>query len=250
MAKEATTAAVAATQQNGNGVTTYIANGEEVKLSKEIVRSYLTKGNDKVSDTDIVQFMAVCKYQQLNPFLNEAHLVKFAGSPAQIITSKEAYFKRAEADENYDGYQAGIITVDKNGVIVEREGSFCPKDETLVGGWAFVYRKDRKYPAVARVNLDEYDKKKSTWLSMPKTMIAKIAKVQALREAFPTKLGALYVSEEVQEREVEDVPFEEVKEKTANSVQFPVQDQEPKPEPKPAPSVEPTAEKEKEEVPF
>ena len=244
-----TTAAVAATQKDGNGVS-YIANGEEIKLSKQIVRNYLTKGNDKVSDTDIVQFMAVCKYQQLNPFLNEAYLVKFAGSPAQIITSKEAYFKRAEADENYDGYQAGIITVDKNGVIVEREGSFCPKDETLVGGWAFVYRKDRKYPAVARVNLDEYDKKKSTWLSMPKTMIAKIAKVQAFREAFPTKLGALYVSEEVQEREVEDVPFEEVKEKTANSVQFPVQDQEPKPESKPAPSVEPTAEKEKEEVPF
>lgn len=250
MAKEATAAAVAATQQNGNGVTTYIANGEEVKLSKEIVRSYLTKGNDKVSDTDIVQFMAVCKYQQLNPFLNEAYLVKFAGSPAQIITSKEAYFKRAEADENYDGYQAGIIVTDKDGNMVEREGNFCLDTEKLVGGWAVVYRKDRKFPAVSRVNLEEYYKDTKTWKSMPKTMIAKIAKVQALREAFPTKLGALYVSEEVQEREVEDVPFEEVKEKTANSVQFPVQDQEPKPEPKPAPSVEPTAEKEKEEVPF
>lgn len=250
MAKEATTAAVAATQQNGNGVTTYIANGEEVKLSKEIVKNYLTKGNDKVSDTDIVQFMAVCKYQQLNPFLNEAYLVKFAGSPAQIITSKEAYFKRAEADENYDGYQAGIIVTDKDGNMVEREGNFCLDTEKLVGGWAVVYRKDRKFPAVSRVNLEEYYKDTKTWKSMPKTMIAKIAKVQALREAFPTKLGALYVSEEVQEREVEDVPFEEVKEKTANSVQFPVQDQEPKPEPKPAPSVEPTAEKEKEEVPF
>lgn len=250
MAKEATTAAVAATQQNGNGVTSYIANGEEVKLSKEIVKNYLTKGNDKVSDTDIVQFMAVCKYQQLNPFLNEAYLVKFAGSPAQIITSKEAYFKRAEADENYDGYQAGIIVTDKDGNMVEREGNFCLDTEKLVGGWAVVYRKDRKFPAVSRVNLEEYYKDTKTWKSMPKTMIAKIAKVQALREAFPTKLGALYVSEEVQEREVEDVPFEEVKEKTANSVQFPVQDQEPKPEPKPAPSVEPTAEKEKEEVPF
>lgn len=219
-------------------VTTYVANGEEVKLSKKIVRDYLTKGNDKVSDADIVQFIAVCKYQQLNPFLNEAYLVKFAGSPAQMITSKEAYFKRAEADENYDGYQAGIIVVDKNGVVVEREGNFCLKDETLVGGWAIVYRKDRKYPAIARVNLEEYDKKTATWKSMPKTMIAKIAKVQALREAFPTKLGALYVQEEVETREVEDAQFEEVKAETANSVQLPVpEDEQRKPAQQKAPEV-------------
>ena len=33
---------------------------------------------------------------------------------------------------------------------------------------------------------------------MPGTMISKVAKVQALREAFPAQLGAMYTQEEVE----------------------------------------------------
>ncbi|WP_284142997.1 recombinase RecT [Caloranaerobacter azorensis] len=68
----------------------------------------------------------------------------------------------------------------------------------LLGAWAEVYRKDRKYPYIAKVSFDEYNKGQSTWKSMPKTMIRKVAIVQALREAFPVDLGALYVEEEAQ----------------------------------------------------
>lgn len=187
-------------------------NGEEVKLTGSIVKNYLTRGNDKVSDQEVVMFINLCKYQKLNPFLNEAYLVKFKGAPAQIITSKEAYMKKAERNPNFDGMKAGII-VERDKEILELEGSFCLKTDTLLGGWAEVYKKDKGFPYKAKINLEEYDKGQSTWNKMPKTMIRKTAIVQALREAFPEDLGALYVEEEQIQPSVQVEVKEEIKEK-------------------------------------
>ena len=169
--------------------------GQDVKLSYQIVKDFLTKGTGKCSDQDLTQFISICKYNQLNTFLNEAYLVKFGTDPAQMIVSKEALMKRADACENYDGIQAGVIVIRRK-EMVELEGCFYMPDDTLVGGWAKVYRADRKFPIIARVSLQEYDKKQSTWKEKQSTMISKVAKVQALREAFPAQLGAMYTREE------------------------------------------------------
>lgn len=201
------------TSEAPKGLTTYQSNGQEVKLSFEIVRNYLTKGNSNVTEADLVQFISICKFNQLNPFLNEAYLVKYGNQPAQMITSKEALFKRAESVEEYQGIRAGII-VKRGGEVEELEGCFSMEDDQLLGGWAEVYRSDRKYPIVAKVSLSEYTKGQATWKEMPATMISKVAKVQALREAFPTKLGALYTAEE-QRIDPQEVEFEELKEETA-----------------------------------
>lgn len=175
----------------------YLVNGEEVKLTGSTVKNYLTRGNDNVSDQEVVMFINLCRYQKLNPFLNEAYLVKFKGAPAQIITSKEAYMKKAERTKDFNGMRAGII-VQRGDEIVELEGSFCLPTDKLLGGWCQVFKKDRKMPYVVKLNFDEYNKGQSTWKSMPKTMIRKVAIVQALREAFPEDLGALYTEDEVQ----------------------------------------------------
>lgn len=210
----------------------FSVNGEEVKLTGSIVKNYLTRGNDGVSDQEIVMFINLCKYQKLNPFLNEAYLVKFKGSPAQIITSKEAYMKKAERNEDYEGFKAGLI-VQRNNEVVEIEGSFALTTDKVLGGWAEVYKKNRKFPYVAKVNLDEYNKGQSTWTQKPKTMIRKTAIVQALREAFPEDLGALYTEEE-QTTPINDVAYEvkeEIKTK-ANTKVIDIQpDQQDKPEP-------------------
>ena len=196
---------MAQTQQNNQsnlpaenkdrGLIVYQVAGQDVKLSFQIVRDFLTKGNGQVTDADIVQFTSICKYNQLNPFLNEAYLVKFGDKPVQMIVSKEALMKRAEECPTYEGIQAGVIVMRDNQP-VELEGSFYLPTDKLIGGWAKVYRSDRKYPIVAKVRLEEYDKKQSTWTEKQSTMIAKVAKVQALREAFPTQLGAMYTAEE------------------------------------------------------
>lgn len=49
----------------------------------------------------------------------------------------------------------------------------------------------------ATVYFNEYDKKSNLWISKPKTMIAKVAEMHALRSAFPEELEKLYVEEEL-----------------------------------------------------
>lgn len=206
--------AVATTDEKDKGLCSYEVAGQEVKLSYATVRNFLTKGGGNVTDQDLVQFISICKYNQLNPFLNEAYLVKFGTSPAQMIVSKEALMKRAEVCTTYEGIQAGVIVM-RGDEAVELEGCFYMPKDVLVGGWARVYRSDRKFPITSKVLLSEYDKKQSTWNEKQSTMISKVAKVQALREAFPTQLGAMYTAEEqgikVEDASCEDLTHREAK---------------------------------------
>ena len=166
---------------NEKGICNYNVAGQDVRLSYQIVRDYLVKGGGKVSDQDLVQFISICKFNQLNPFLGEAYLVKYGTTPATLVVSKEALLKRADACENYEGIEAGIIVI-RDGKVVELEGCFFADNDKLVGGWAKVYRSDRRYPTVA--------------------------KVQALREAFPAQLGAMYTAEE---KGIKDADYVEIK---------------------------------------
>jgi len=184
------------------GRVSYEVNGETVNLSFQIVRNYLTRGQAAVSDAEVIQFIALCRANQLNPFVGDAYLVKYTprdgrpAEPAQMIISKGAFMKRAEAAPQFNGYQAGII-LQRGKEIVEQEGSFFLPGDILLGGWAKVYRKDRDYPVVARVRLQEYNKGKSTWAAMPGTMIRKVAIAQAFREAFPFAADGMYTPEEM-----------------------------------------------------
>jgi len=170
-------------------------NGESVKLTGNTVKNYLVRGNEEVTDQELVMFINLCKFQKLNPFLNEAYLIKFKNAPAQIIVSKEAFMKRAEGHSKYQGLEAGII-VDRNGELVEIEGAVKLEKDKLIGGWCKVYREDRKMPITTKISLSEFSKGQSTWNQMPLNMIRKTAIVNALREAFPESLNALYTEEE------------------------------------------------------
>lgn len=182
-------------QQRTEHAATFVANGEEVKLSPSTVRNYLVSGNGNVTNQEIVMFINLCKYQHLNPFLNEAYIVKFGNSPAQLITSKEAFIKRAEANEHYRGSKAGVIVV-RNNEIVYMNGAFTLSTDELVGGWAEVKRDDRDDPIHIEISFEEFSKKQATWKDMPANMIRKTALVNALREAFPDVLGSLYTEDD------------------------------------------------------
>lgn len=208
-----TNQSVAATPDKGK--VTYSVAGQDVTLSYDIVRRFLTKGNGSVTDTDLTQFISLCKYNQLNPFLGEAHLVKYGDTPAQMIVSALAFMKRADACTAYDGFDGGIV-VARDGVMIDIEGSCLLPGDELVGGWCVVYRTDRSRPTKSKVGLQEYDKKQSSWKTMPATMISKVAKAQAHRDAFPSQLGAMYIQEEaVGFTSFEDVTEQE-KAKNAN----------------------------------
>ena len=180
----------------------YEAGGKEVQLDAMTVRKYLVTGGNP-SDQEVKLFIELCKNMELNPFLREAYLTKFGNQPAQIITGKDAFTKRADSNPDYKGKQAGIIVVNLKKNIEYREGSFYLKGrEELVGGWAKIF-KAGKEPELSTVSLDEYVGKKkdgsinSMWSTKPATMIRKVAVVQALREAFPNTLSQLYIEEEM-----------------------------------------------------
>ena len=197
--------AVATKKPDGNKSVTFEANGKEVTLSINTVKNYLVTGDAaKVTEQDVVQFINLCKFNQLNPFLKEAFLVKYGTSPAQMIVSKEAFLKRAYSDPNYNGFSAGVI-IQRGEEILELEGSFVLPTDILLGGWAKVYHKNSCTPFVATVSVKEFSKGQSTWNTMPATMIRKVAIVQAMREAFPTQLGAMYVQEEQRMQDAEYV---------------------------------------------
>ena len=240
-------------QKSDRGRTTYEVAGQSVTLSYQIVRNFLTKGNGDVTDQDIVQFISICKYNQFNPFLNEAYLVKYGNAPAQMIVSKEGLIKRADACEEYQGMRGGVI-IQRGDEVLELEGSFYLKSDILVGGWAEVWREDRKFPFISKVNLDEYDTKKSTWNQIKSTMIVKVAKVQALREAFPAQLGAMYTAEEVIEKEDTKAKVEKKKQAEANREVIDIdaeiyEEESPKEEPKAEAPKEEPKEEAKEEQP-
>jgi phage recombination protein Bet len=177
-----------------NQVIEYEANGEKVKLSPNMVKQYLVSGDADVTDQEVVMFMQLAKFQHLNPFLKEAYLVKFKGKPAQIIVSKEAFMKRANANEHFQGIKAGII-VERGDEMVQLNGTVKLSKDRLIGGWATVKRDDRDETHV-EVSISEFSKGQATWNSMPGTMIRKTAMVNALREAFPQELGALYTEDD------------------------------------------------------
>ncbi|MGX7195206.1 phage recombination protein Bet [Enterococcus olivae] len=204
---------------------TFDVNGEEVKLSGNMIKQYLVSGGGNVSDQEVVLFLNLCRFQHLNPFLKEAFLVKFQGEkPAEIIVSKEAFMKRAESHPEYDGFEAGIV-VQRKDELVEIEGSVKLKDDILIGGWAKVHRKDRERRIKVVVDFGEFSKGRATWKTMPQNMIRKVAIVNALREAFPDYLGAMYTEDDsnpvpsnVQEEPVKSEKINQL-ESIANSTQ-------------------------------
>ena len=184
---------------NALQLATYTLEGGQV-LSATTVKNYIAPG---ATDQEVLYFIELCKAQKLNPFVRDAYLVKYGNQPAQIIVGKDVFLKKAGENPYFDGLKAGIVVVDKNGEVKEREGSLKVPGDELIGGWCEVYLKNREYPTKCLVSLEEYIQKKkdgtvnSMWRSKPCTMIRKVAQSQALREAFPNELRGLYEKEEM-----------------------------------------------------
>lgn len=153
-----------------------------------------------LSEKQVGQALSLIKGRNLNPLADEVYIVayqkKSGGTEFSLIVSKEAFLKRAAQNPNYEGFEAGVVTVDDDGVTHERKGALMLPGDTLVGGWARVYRKNFKVPVEIFVSREEYDKKQSTWNTMPATMIRKTALVNALREAFPEDLSNMYTEDD------------------------------------------------------
>lgn len=174
-------------------------DGQRMTVTFDDVRNFICK---EATIAECRIFLETCKQYHLNPFTKEAYLIHYdnknGDTASTIVLGKTCYMKMAEAHPQYDGFEAGVIVMDEAaGEPIHREGSIVYQGETLVGGWAKTYRKDRSRPFYEEVNFSEYDTKKSLWVTKPATMIRKVALVHTLREAFPATFGGLIDESEV-----------------------------------------------------
>jgi len=195
----------------------------KVKLSLQIVLKFLCKPTSRgqlPTESDAMKFMMLCHARALNPFEGDAYLVGYDGQSGpefSIITGVQAFYKRAEVSPEYDGLESGIIVRREDGTTVELEGEYHDDNETVVGGWAKVFRKNRSHPTKSRIRINGFKKNNKFWNSDPAGMIAKCAEADALRREFPTKLGGLYIPGE-QFRSHEDMAIAAAKPAIATNI--------------------------------
>ena len=161
--------------------------GQEIKLTASDIVEYIST-DSSVTEKEVVQFLNMCKYLKLNPFLKEIYLIKYKDSPATFVISYQTLLKRAEENKNFDGYETEV------------KGEIPNMTAT-----AIVYRKDRSYPVKITVNYREAVKTTmdrqtrelkptNMWKNMPEWMLRKVALARALKEAFPSAVGNAEVS--------------------------------------------------------
>lgn len=193
-------------QQNNEKFQITTRTGEVLTLTKPIVKQYIANGAD-ITDSEFTMFFQLCKVHKVNPFLKEAYLIKFGTSPATIVLDYKVLQQVAEDNPHFKGLKTGLVLQNANGEMVEREGSFKMPNEVLIAGWCEVKRDDRNEPTRVYAMFDEFKqyKNKATgelnanWAGKPCFMITKVAKAQALREAFPNMFGSnVYIQEEAE----------------------------------------------------
>lgn len=177
-----------------NEIVKFERSGEVVQFTADEVRQTLCP---QATDKELAFAMALCQAQHLDPFAKDVHLVKYGNGPLSIITSKEVFTKRAQANPKFEGMEAGVTFLTPDGQIVQREGSMPIQGWNLIGGWCKVYVSGYRVPIYDEVAMSEYSTGKSNWAKMPGTMIRKVAMCHALREAFPDDFQGLYGEEEM-----------------------------------------------------
>tara|TARA_R100000306_G_C4368113_1_gene138619 strand:+ start:896 stop:1762 length:867 start_codon:yes stop_codon:yes gene_type:complete len=164
-------------------------SGAEVELSISEIKKTICP---KATDQEAGNFLRLCQYMGLNPFVNDAYLIKYGDGAASMVVGKDAFTKRADAHPQFAGIESGVVVQRGDAEPINRKGTLVLEGERIVGGWARVARSDRKLDVETTVSFGEFSTGRSMWMKMPATMIEKVAIVKSLRTAFPATFSGLY----------------------------------------------------------
>ena len=89
------------------------------------------------------------------------------------------------------------------GIVGKSEPIYDEKDNKIISCTITVKKKVGEYVGdyTAKVYFSEYDTGRNLWKTKPRTMIAKVAEMHALRSACPEEMQKVYVEEEMQKEE-------------------------------------------------
>ena len=153
-------------------------NEEELKTLKNTVAA-------NANEHEFKMFIALSKRYGLDPFNKEIFFWKVKGRPT-IMTSRDGYLKIADRHPEYDGLVSDVVRENddfkrtSNGI----DHQYSSNRGKIIGAYALVYRKDRKYPIYIFAPFAEYNAPSKVWKQYPSAMILKVAESMALKRAF------------------------------------------------------------------
>ncbi|WP_230868249.1 phage recombination protein Bet [Iocasia frigidifontis] len=156
----------------------------------ETIRRTVAKN---ATDDEFRMFMHLAQTYQLDPFNKEIWFIKYAKKGQNpkdveptIMTSRDGYLKIADRHPEYDGLSSDVVR--KNDVFKRTmdgvEHEYSSDRGQIIGAYALVYRKDRKYPIYVFAPFNEYKGNAKIWNNYPSAMILKVAESMALKRAF------------------------------------------------------------------
>ena len=83
-------------------------SGADVSLSVDIIKREICP---KATNLEAAQFLRLCQYMGLNPFIRDAYLIKYGDNPATMVTGKDAFTKRADSHPQYAGMESGVVVM-------------------------------------------------------------------------------------------------------------------------------------------
>jgi phage recombination protein Bet len=166
-----------------------------------------------IPDAEFALFVEQCKRSGLDPLLKEIFCVarrqnigtkqrenwvtRYEAQPAEA-----GMLARAERFPDFRGISASAvhekdeIAIDAGAGEVHHVYSPTAARGRLLGAWARVVR-EGKTAVVVYLELGGYVQDSPLWKRIPATMIEKCARVAALRKAYPSSFGGLYIAEEM-----------------------------------------------------
>jgi len=157
----------------------------KVSFSTKEIETIRRTVAEKANDDEFRMFMHLAKSYGLDPFNGEIFFWKMNGKPT-IMTSRDGYLKIADSHPSYDGIVSDVVRIndvfkrDKEGIDHQYKGNRVD----IIGAYALVYRKDRRYPLYVFAPFEEYNAATRVWASYPSAMILKVAESMALKRAF------------------------------------------------------------------
>lgn len=149
----------------------------------ETIRRTVAKG---ATEDEFRMFMHLARTYGLDPFNKEIWFIKYDKENPVIMTSRDGYLKIADRHPAYDGIVSDVVR--KNDRFIRRidgiEHEYGTDRGPIVGAYALVYRKDRKYPVYVFAPFEEYNAGTKVWNQYPSAMILKCAESMALKRAF------------------------------------------------------------------
>src|SRR6056297_913310 len=140
---------------------------------------------EKANDDEFRMFMHIAKSYGLDPFNGEIFFWKMNGKPT-IMTSRDGYLKIADSHPAYDGLVSDVVRAND---VFKRERDninheYGADRGDIIGAYALVYRKDRRFPVYVFAPFKEYNAGTRVWAHYPSAMILKVAESMALKRAF------------------------------------------------------------------